>query len=169
MNISSLRARIRSLRRKLALPYAQLMVQRAAGDLCTGACAQADKRPTPSPQAFVRRVAHAGFLLPFSVAGYLERCASLCQEPSPERLLRIPPPLGRLSPRGVLMACRRSYPPLTRLSRESGNPRARPGSRNPEMPHMKTPCVYILASKPKGTLYHRRYVGLGAEGLATQE
>ncbi len=21
------------------------------------------------------------------------------------------------------------------------------------MPHMKTPCVYILASKPKGTLY----------------
>ena len=21
------------------------------------------------------------------------------------------------------------------------------------MPHMKTPCVYILANKPKGTLY----------------
>ena len=65
MNISSLRARIRSLRRRLALPYAQLMVQRAAGDLCTQwACARADKRPTPSPQAFVRRVAAAGFLLP---------------------------------------------------------------------------------------------------------
>ncbi len=91
MTLSSLRARIRSLRRRLALPYAQLMVQRAAGDLCTEwACAQADKRPTPSPQAFVRRVAAAGFLLPtFSVAvRYLERCASLCQGPSPERLLR---------------------------------------------------------------------------------
>ena len=91
MNISSLRARVRSLRRRLALPYAQLMVQRAAGDLCTEwACAQADKRPTPSPQAFVRRVAAAGFLLPtFSVAArYLERCASIRHEPSPERLLR---------------------------------------------------------------------------------
>ena len=91
MTLSSLRARIRSLRRRLALPYAQLMVQRAAGDLCTQwARAQADKRPTPSPQGFIRRVAAAGFLLPtFSVAvRYLERCASLCQEPSPERLLR---------------------------------------------------------------------------------
>ncbi len=91
MTLSSLRARVRSLRRRLALPDAQLMVQRVAGDLCTQwACARADKRPTPSPQAFVRRVAGAGFLLPtFSVAvRYLERCASLCQEPSPERLLR---------------------------------------------------------------------------------
>ena len=50
MNIASLRARVRSLRRRMALPYAQVMLQRQADDLCTQwAVAQADKRPTPSP------------------------------------------------------------------------------------------------------------------------
>ena len=91
MNINSLRARVRSLRRRLALPYAQLMVQRSADDLCTQwACAQADKRPTPSPQAFVRRVAAAGFHLPTFIyaARYLERCAGLRQEPNSPLLLR---------------------------------------------------------------------------------
>ncbi len=95
MNLSSLRARIRSLRRKMALPYAQVMLQREADDLCTQwAVAQAEKRPTPSPQAFVRRVAQAGFHLPTfaAAARYLERCAGLRQEPSreptPELLLR---------------------------------------------------------------------------------
>ena len=91
MNLSSLRARVRSLRRRMALPYAQVMVQREADDLCTQwAVAQADKRPTPSPQAFVRRVAQAGFHLPTfaAAARYLERCAGLRQEPGPELLLR---------------------------------------------------------------------------------
>ena len=91
MNLSSLRARVRSLRRRMALPYAQVMLQREADDLCTQwAVAQADKRPTPSPQAFVRRVAQAGFHLPTfgAAARYLERCASLRQEPSPPLLRR---------------------------------------------------------------------------------
>ena len=105
MNINSLRARVRSLRRRLALPYAQLMVQRSADDLCTQwACAQADKRPTPSPQAFVRRVAAAGFHLPTFIcaARYLERCAGLRRAPpgaQPAAPPARPPPLGRVSSR----------------------------------------------------------------------
>ncbi len=91
MNLSSLRARVRSLRRRMALAYAQVMVQRQADDLCTQwAVAQADKRPTPSPQAFVRRVAAAGFHLSTftGVVRYLERCAGLRQKPTPPLLLR---------------------------------------------------------------------------------
>ena len=91
MNISSLRARVRSLRRRMARPYAQLMVQRMADDFCTQwARAQAEKRSTPSPQAFVRRVAKAGFRLPTFTGAvrYLERCASRRQELRPPLLLR---------------------------------------------------------------------------------
>ena len=56
MNLSSLQARVRSLRRKLALPYAQLMVQRMADNLCSEwSRAQVENQPTPSPQAFVRQ------------------------------------------------------------------------------------------------------------------
>ncbi len=102
MNLSSLWARVRSLRRRMALPYAQVMLQREADDLCTQwACAQADKRPTPSPQAFVRRVAQAGFHLPTfaAAARYLERCASLRQEPTPPLLLRALLPWAEYNPR----------------------------------------------------------------------
>ena len=100
MNISSLRARIRSLQRRMARPYAQLMIQRMSYDHCIQwVRVQADKRPTPSPQAFVRRVAKAGFRLPTFTAAvrYLERCASrrgAGPAPPPPR----PPPLGLLSP-----------------------------------------------------------------------
>ncbi len=91
MNLSSLRARVRSLRRRMARPYAQLMIQRMSYDHCVQwVRAQAEKRPTPSPQAFVRRVAKAGFRLPTftGTVRYLERCTSLRQEPSPPLLLR---------------------------------------------------------------------------------
>ena len=91
MNLSSLRARVRSLRRRMARPYAQLMVQRMSYDHCIQwVRAQAEKRPTPSPQAFVRRVARAGFRLPTFTGAvrYLERCASRRQEPRPPLLLR---------------------------------------------------------------------------------
>ena len=90
MNVSSLQARVLSLRRKLALPYAQLMVQRMADNLCSEwSRAQAENRPTPSPQAFVCQVAKTGFRLPTFTGAvhYLERCALLQQEPSPPLLL----------------------------------------------------------------------------------
>ena len=91
MNLSCLRARVRSLRRKLALPYAELMLRRASYQFCVQwACAQADRRPTPSPQAFVRQVARTGFRLPTfpRAVQYLESCASLRRGPLPHLLLR---------------------------------------------------------------------------------
>ena len=102
MTIASLRARVRSLRRKLALPYAHLMLQCTSDDLCTQwARAQADKQPTPSPWAFVRRVAASGFLLHTfgGVVRYLERCASLREEPSPPVLLRALLPWAEYNPK----------------------------------------------------------------------
>ena len=104
MTLSSLRARIRTLRRRLARPYAQVVVQPMADDFCVEwHCAQANRLPTPSAQSFVRRVAQAGLRLrTFTAAAiYLERCASERREPSPPRLLRalLPwPPITRGSP-----------------------------------------------------------------------
>ena len=64
MNISQLQSRIRALRRKLVRPRAQLLIQRLADDLCLEwACGQADHKPLPDTNAFVRRVAKAGFRL----------------------------------------------------------------------------------------------------------
>ena len=64
MNISQLRSRIRALRRKLVRPRAQLLIQRLADELCLEwACGQADQKPLPDTNAFVRRVAEAGFRL----------------------------------------------------------------------------------------------------------
>ena len=91
MNLSSLQARVRSLRRKLGLPYAQLMVQRMADNLCSEwSRVQAENQPTPSPRAFVRQVAKAGFRLPTftGTVRYLQRCALRRQEPTPPLLLR---------------------------------------------------------------------------------
>ena len=101
MNVSSLHARVRSLRRRLALPYAQLMVQRMAGDLCSEwSCAQVENRPRPDPQAFVCRVSQAGFRLPTfgRAVNYLEGCALRRQEPSPPHLLRALLPWAAYNP-----------------------------------------------------------------------
>ena len=64
MNISQLRSRIRSLRRKLVRPRAQLLIQRLANEVCLEwVRAAADHNPLPDTNAFVRRVAKAGFRL----------------------------------------------------------------------------------------------------------
>ena len=91
MTLSSLRARIRTLRRKLARPYAQVIVQPMADDFCDEwARAQAERVPTPSAQSFVRRVADAGLRLKtFTAAAiYIERCAEERRQPYPSSLLR---------------------------------------------------------------------------------
>ena len=101
MTLSSLRARIRSLRRKLARPYAQVIVQPIADDFCVEwHCAQVNRVPTPSAQSFVRRVAQAGLRLKtFTAAAiYLEGCAAERREPSPPRLLRALLPWAAYSP-----------------------------------------------------------------------
>ena len=90
MSLSYLQNRVNCLQRKMALPYAHLMFQQMCTDFCLEwARAQAEKRPTPSPQSFAIRVADAGFPLPtFSaVVRYLEKCRTSGEGPLPEDLL----------------------------------------------------------------------------------
>lgn len=90
MSISSLQNRVNCLRRKMALPYAHLVLQNLCCDFCIDwATAKADKRPTPSAQSFALRIAGAGFHLPtFSaVVRYLDSCDSSGEGPLPEHLL----------------------------------------------------------------------------------
>ena len=92
MNISSLQARVRSLRRKMALPYAQLMIQRMSEDIChQWANARGLKQNLPCPREFVRKVAKSGFYLPTYTGAvrYLEECNSRKEPPLPWRLLPI--------------------------------------------------------------------------------
>lgn len=92
MNLSSLQARVRSLRRKMALPYAQLMIQRMSDEICDQwANARGLKRTLPCPREFVRKVAKSGFFLPTYTGAvrYLERCNSSREQPLPWRLLPI--------------------------------------------------------------------------------
>lgn len=91
MNIDALRSRVRALQRKLALPRAQLILQRMADELCQQwSCAQVEGQPLPHPQAFVLQVAKAGFRLPsfLAVVRYLERCRSETRLPDSLHLLR---------------------------------------------------------------------------------
>ena len=92
MNISSLQARVRSLRRKMALPYAQFKIQSMSDEICDQwACAHGFKRPLPCPRAFVRKVANSGFLLGTfaSAVRYLEHCNKHRKQPFPDHLLRL--------------------------------------------------------------------------------
>lgn len=92
MNISSLQARVRSLRRKMALPYAQLMIQRMSEDIChQWAAARGLEQTLPCPREFVRKVAKSGFFLSTYTGAvrYLEECNSRQEHPLPWRLLPI--------------------------------------------------------------------------------
>ena len=84
MNISQLQSRIRALRRKLVRPRAQLLIQRLADEFCLEwAWAEADHKPLPETNAFVRRVAKAGFRLSTFTAAtrYLNNCRSVNRPP----------------------------------------------------------------------------------------
>ena len=92
MNLSSLHSRVRALRRKMAKPYAQLMIQRMSDEICDQwAVANAFKRTLPSPWEFVRKVAKAGFRLPTFTGAvlYLEGCNGNRKQPYPDYLLRL--------------------------------------------------------------------------------
>ena len=90
MNLSSLHSRVRSLRRKMAKPYAQLMIQRLSDEICDQwANAKGLKQALPSPQEFVRKVVKAGFRLPTFTGAvlYLEGCNGNRKQPYPDYLL----------------------------------------------------------------------------------
>ena len=92
MNISSLQSRVRTLRRKMALPYAQLMIQRMTRrNLRPVGQRQGLKQALPSPQEFVRKVVKAGFRLPTFTGAvlYLEACNKRQNQPFPDYLLSL--------------------------------------------------------------------------------
>ena len=84
MNISQLQSRIRALRRKLVRPRARLLIQRLADEFCLEwARSESDHKPLPETNAFVRRVAKAGFRLSTftAAARYLNNCRSVNRPP----------------------------------------------------------------------------------------
>ena len=103
MNISQLQSRVRALRRKLARPRAQLLIQRLADEHCLeSACAEADHELPPDTHAFIRRVAKAGFrLFTFMAAAlYLNKCRSENRQPESFNIVRALLPCARLTPFG---------------------------------------------------------------------
>ena len=90
--LSSLRARVRAVQRKLAPQLALLRLRRLAEELCLqSVAARADRQPPPESHAFIRRVASAGFRLPtfMAVYKYLERCRANNSFPDREDLLHV--------------------------------------------------------------------------------
>ena len=99
--LSSLRARVRSLRRKLAPQLALLRLRRLAEEHCLqSSVAQADRQPPPDTHAFILRVAAAGFRLTTYMAAhkYLERCRDSNPLPDRENLVRALIPWARNYP-----------------------------------------------------------------------
>ena len=99
--LSSLRARVRALQRKLAPQLALLRLRRLAEEHCLQSSAALRRPPTPSRvHAFIRRVASAGFRLPsfMAVHKYLERCRAKNSLPDREDLLHALIPWSRNYP-----------------------------------------------------------------------
>ena len=87
----ALRARVRALQRTLALELAVVRLRRLAGEFCLqSSVVRASGQLPPQPQAFIHRVASAGFRLPsfMAVHKYLERCRDKDILPDREDLLR---------------------------------------------------------------------------------
>ena len=89
--MAALKARVRALQRTLARELAVVRLRRLAGEFCIeSSVGQANGQPPPQPQAFIQRVASAGFRLPsfMAVHNYLERCRVKNILPDREDLLR---------------------------------------------------------------------------------
>ena len=89
--LSSLKARVRALQRKLAPELAILRLRRLAEEHCLQAsAARADRQPPPDSHAFILRVAAAGFRLTsfMAVHKYLERSRDNNNLPDREHLLQ---------------------------------------------------------------------------------
>ena len=90
--LNVMRSQVRALRRKMALAYAQVVLDSLANELCNEwHAALAGHRPPPDSLAFVRRVAAAGLYLPtfVSVVRYLDRCRQQETVPEHPALLRV--------------------------------------------------------------------------------
>ena len=99
--LSSVKARVRALRRKLARELALLRLRRLAEEHCLqSSVAQADRQAPPDSYAFILRVAAVGFRLSTFMAAhkYLERCRDNNALPDRENLVRALIPWSRNYP-----------------------------------------------------------------------
>ena len=97
----ALQARVRALQRILAPELAVVRLRRLSEEFCIeSSVVQANGEPPAQPQAFIRRVASAGFrLLSFmAVHKYLERCLDRNDLPDPKDLLHSLIPWSRRYP-----------------------------------------------------------------------
>ena len=96
-----LQARVRSLQRILAPELAVVRLRRLSEEFCIeSTVVRASGEPPAQPQAFIQRVASAGFRLPsfMAVHKYLERCRDRNDVPDREDLLRALIPWSRRYP-----------------------------------------------------------------------
>ena len=97
----SLQARVRALQRILAKELAVVRLRRLSEEFCIeSSVGRADRQPPSHPQAFIQRVASAGFRLPsfMAVHKYLERCRFEDVLPDSEDLLHSLIPWSRRYP-----------------------------------------------------------------------
>ena len=97
----SLQARVRALQRILAPELAVVRLRRLSEEFCIeSTVAHANGEPPSHPQAFIRRVASAGFRLStfMAVHKYLERCRVNNNLPDREDLLHALIPWSRHYP-----------------------------------------------------------------------
>ncbi len=91
MSLSQIRNHINALRRKYALPLAVYHLRPLAEEFCQQwSVAQADHKPAPESQPFIRKIASAGFSLPtfMELHKYLERCRHNNTCPDVEGIIR---------------------------------------------------------------------------------
>ncbi len=91
MSLSQIRNRINYLRRKYTLPLAVYRLRPQAEEFChQWSVAQADRKPAPEPQPFIRKIVSAGFSLPtfMELHKYLERCCHNNTRPDVKGIIR---------------------------------------------------------------------------------
>ena len=96
-----LQARVRALQRILAPELAVVRLRRLSEEFCIeSTVVRASGEPPAQPQAFIQRVASAGFRLPsfMAVHKYLERCRDRNDVPDRKDLLRALIPWSRRYP-----------------------------------------------------------------------
>ena len=91
MSLSQIRNRINALRRKYTLPLAVNSLRPLAEEFCQQwAVAQADRKPAPESQPFIRKIASAGFRLPtfMELHKYIERRRRNNTRPDVRKIIR---------------------------------------------------------------------------------
>ncbi len=96
--LSSLKAQVRALRRKLILEVTLVRLRRSVEEIrLQWYVALTDRQPLPESQPVIKRLGAAGFWLPtFAAAhGYLDKCRRSNTELDGDQLLRILIPWSR--------------------------------------------------------------------------